>query len=88
MANIERLFIRVSPELKKELQSSADRENLSISEYVRKSIEKSIYALSHEQQIQFALPQNTLINELLADPKLKPESKKIITERMRNYVGY
>ena len=79
MANIERLFIQVSPELKKELQSSADRENLSISEYVRKSIEKSIYGLSHEQQIQFALPQNTLINELLADPKLKPESKKIIT---------
>lgn len=86
MKNTERLFVRMTPDLKKDVQLQAKKNNLKTSEYIRKLLESAIHGLSHEQLIQNSLKENTLINELLLDSSLGNEAKQIITERMRDYV--
>lgn len=86
MKNTERLFVRMTPDLKKDVQLQAKKNNLKTSEYIRKLLESAIHGLPHEQLIEYALKENTFINELLLDPNLGNEAKQIITERMRDYV--
>lgn len=86
MKNTERLFVRMTPDLKKDVQLLAKKNNLKTSEYIRKLLESAIRGLSHEQLIQNALKEDTFINELLLDPELGKDAKQIITERMRDYV--
>ena len=95
MKNTERLFIRLSPQLKEDAQSLAEENNLSISDYVRGLIEEAsrkpsqnIQNLSHEERIQGSLYENTFINGLFTNPELTLKSKKTITKELRKYVGH
>ena len=68
------------------MKSSAEEKGLKPSEYVRRLIEQDARCLTHEQKVQHALPENTILNELMTNTELPLKSRKIIAKEMRKYV--
>ncbi len=84
----ERVHFRVSLETKETMHSSAAKKGLNYSEYFRWLVEQDAKRLSHEEQIQNSLHENTFINRLFTNQELTLKSKQIIAKELRKYVGH
>ena len=84
--NTERVDFRFPLEIKELMKSSAEEKGLKPSEYVRNLIEQDVHSLTHEQQVQHALSENTFLNGLMTNTELPLKSRKIIAKEMRKYV--
>lgn len=98
--NTECVNLRLSPQIKELLDSSAEKRGKSRSDYLRYLIEQDASAiennqivgqgtqqnLSHEQMIINSLLENHFTNALLTNKEFSNKSKAIIGREMRKYV--
>lgn len=86
MEKSKRLVIRCSQEFIELVTQSAQEQNTTTSNYVRKALEASLCSKTHEQIIHDSLSENRFIASLLNDPSLPLKYKKQIGKKVRNHV--
>lgn len=100
--NTECVNLRLSPQIKELLDSSAEKRGICRSDYLRSLIEQDAGAiennqiagqglqqsLSHEKMITNSLSENYFINTLFTNKEFSNKSKAIIGREMRKYVKH
>lgn len=86
MNKSDRLHVRCTPAIKEMAKNKAQEQGISSSEYICALIENDNKSLTHEQQIEQALLENHLINDMLASDELPLKYKQMIGKEMKKYV--
>lgn len=84
----DRIYVRVTPEQKKNWEQQAKKHGFTLSGLATHCMNNCevIFSKSHEQNVISSMKENYIINSLLQNPNLSGKAKDTIVKEIKKYV--